>query len=223
MSLNLETMRTNIKILLVGFLMSTAFTSCKTASSLSEAKVFQKRKYTKGFQVNFRKANPKAETKSVTVLAFEELDRDKQITSVDSKEVKTVKISPEERTLITASSEGNSKKSASDKVNAGSVKWTKNIALPVLISEIFSKPPEDFVEQPMPAGAIIGNSFGNSGHHSLWCCHWKNKPQSRHERKGFGYSGNRYRSHCHFWCSDCYFQHVGNYLPFILKILYFRA
>lgn len=156
MSLNLETMRTNIKILLVGFLMSTAFTSCKTASSLSEAKVFQKRKYNKGFHVNYRKANPKAETKSVTVLAFEELDRDKQITSVDSKEVKTVKISPKERTLITASSEGNSKKSASDKVNAGSVKWTKNIALPVLISEIFSKPPEDFVEQPMPAGAIIG-------------------------------------------------------------------
>jgi hypothetical protein len=149
-------MKSIIKALLFSLLLSTMFTSCKTSSNLSDSKVFQKRKYTKGYHVNLRKTYPNAETKSVTVSAFDELNRDKEIEPVFQKEIKPITVSREEPTLVTASAVEKSEKTTNKLVNAGGAKWVKNITLPVLVNEIFSKPPEGSVEQPAPAGAIIG-------------------------------------------------------------------
>ncbi|MGB6038071.1 MAG: DUF4190 domain-containing protein [Cryomorphaceae bacterium] len=156
-------MKSFIKAFLFSFLLSTAFTSCKTSSGLSDSKVFQKRKYTKGYHVDFRKTRPKSELKSVTASAFEELNRCKEIEPVSQKEIKPIAVSIEERTLVTASTVERSEKTSDKHVNTGGAKWVKNITLPVLVNEIFSKPPEGEVEKPMPATAVLSFLFAIVG------------------------------------------------------------
>ncbi|MCH2213545.1 MAG: hypothetical protein MK086_00080 [Flavobacteriales bacterium] len=128
---------------LVGFL-----TSCNTTSSLADGKVFQKRKYTKGYHVNLRKSLKTRESKIVTADAYEEIGRDKSI-KLPSFSAEPIERKVEERKLILAAASPEERTQASKK-------WTSNISLPTLISEVFVKPPQGVVEQPAPAGAIIG-------------------------------------------------------------------
>jgi len=152
-----------VKTVVLSFLLCAVFASCKTSNSLSDSKVFQKRKYTKGFHVNFRKAKPNNEVKSVTVSAFDELQPQKEITPIPRKGIKPFSTEPKERTLVTASSLPSSEKAEVHQLKVHKTNWVKNITLPFLVSEIFSKVPEDNVEQPMPATAVLSFIFAVIG------------------------------------------------------------
>jgi hypothetical protein len=86
-----------------------------------------------------------------------------EITSISRIRPKPTTSQVKEVALITASTDSDNEKHAADKVNAGKVKWVKNITLPVLVNEIFSKPPEGVVEQPMPATAMLNFIFAVVG------------------------------------------------------------
>ena len=156
-------MKSIINLLLFSFLLSAVFTSCKTSTGLSDSKVFQKRKYTKGYHVDFRKARPKSEAKSVTSMAFEELKSDEKTTKVPAKEIQPIAAALQERSLVTASAHSEIKSEKMTQTNRSRSNWVKNITLPVLVSEIFSKPPEGSEEQPMPATAVLSFIFAVIG------------------------------------------------------------
>jgi len=142
-------MNSYVKHLLSLMILAGLITSCQTTSSLGDGKIFQKRKYTKGYHINVKKAIKNKSNQPVTAKSFEEIGLEK-IEEQPLFGVKPITRNAEKRKLVTASM-------VSVKEEVKVQKKTRNvISLPILINEAFAKPPESIIEQPAPAGAIIG-------------------------------------------------------------------
>ena len=102
-------------------------------------------------------------SKSVTARAYLEVDTLQSI-SAKNIEFKTVEgISESAPELLTASNEDATRAIEESHISSKRKKWVKNISWPSLVSEIFAEQPEEVVEQPAPAGAIIGFIAGIVG------------------------------------------------------------
>jgi len=156
-------MKSIVKTVLFVILSGIVVTSCQTSSDLADSKVFQKRRYTKGYHINLRKPNSRMVSKSVTARAYLEVDTLQSI-SAKNIEFKTVEgISESAPELLTASNEDATRAIEESHISSKRKKWVKNISWPSLVSEIFAEQPEEVVEQPAPAGAIIGFIAGIVG------------------------------------------------------------